>query len=72
MMTITKKQKWEEKQFYECFKRLISNISHEKMLRWLRKGNLQRERESLIAAQNHVIKTNHIKGRIDDTTKQQM
>ena len=27
---ITRKQKWEEKQFYGHFKRLTSNISHEK------------------------------------------
>ena len=26
-MTITKKQKWEEKQLYGCFKRLIDNMS---------------------------------------------
>ena len=31
-MTITRKQKWEEKQLYGRFKRLISNISHEKNL----------------------------------------
>ena len=29
-MTITRKQKWEEKQLYVRFKRLISNVSHEK------------------------------------------
>ena len=29
-MTITRKQKWEEKQFYGRFKRLINNTSHEK------------------------------------------
>ena len=29
-MTITKKQKWVEKQLYGHFKRLISNILHEK------------------------------------------
>ena len=35
---------------------------------WLRKGNLQRETESLlIAAQNNVIRSNHIKTRIDKT-----
>ena len=28
--TINRKQKWEEKQLNGCFKRLISNISHEK------------------------------------------
>ena len=44
--TITWKQKWEEKQHYGRFKRLI-NISHKKTLTWLRKGNLKRETESL-------------------------
>ena len=29
IMTITRKQKWEEKQLYERFKRLINNISHQ-------------------------------------------
>ena len=29
-MTITRKQKWEGKQLYGRFKRLINNISHEK------------------------------------------
>ena len=49
-------------------KRLISNIAHEKTWRWLRKGNLKRETESLqIAAQNKAIRTNHIKARIDKT-----
>ena len=37
-MTITRKQKWSEKQFYGRFKRLINNISHEKTWTWLRKG----------------------------------
>ena len=65
-MTITRKQKWEEKQFYGCFKQLINNISHEKTWTWLRKGNFKRETESLlIAAQNNAIRTYHIKARID-------
>ena len=29
-MTITRKQKWERKQLYQRFKRLINNISHDK------------------------------------------
>ena len=67
-MTITRKQKWEEKQLYGRFKRLINNISHEKTWTWLRKGNLKRETESLpMAAQNNAITTNHIKARIDKT-----
>ena len=67
-MTITRKQKWEEKQLYGCFKRLINNISHDKTWTWLRKGNLKRETESLlIAAQDSAIRTNHIKARIDKT-----
>ena len=50
------------------FKRLITNISHEKTWMWLRKGNLKRETESLlITAQNNAIRTNHIKARIDET-----
>ena len=65
-MTITWKQKLEEKQLYGCFKQLINNISLEKTWMWLRKGNLKRETESLlIAARNNAIRTNHIKARID-------
>ena len=29
-MTINRKEKWEGKQIYGCFKRLINNISHDK------------------------------------------
>ena len=36
-MTIPWKQKWEEKQLYWGFKRLINNISHKKTWTWLRK-----------------------------------
>ena len=67
-MIITRKQKWEGKQLYERFKRLINNISHDKTWIWLRKGNFKRETESfLIAAQNNAIRTNQIKARIDKT-----
>ena len=66
-ITITRKQKWEEKQLYGRFKRLI-NISHQKTWTWLRKGNFKRETESLqLAAQNNAVRTNHIKTRIDKT-----
>ena len=41
-MTITRKQKWERKQLYGRFKRLINNISHGKTWTWLRKGNFKR------------------------------
>ena len=55
-MTITRKQKWEEKQLYGRFKQLISNISNVKTWTRLRKGNLKREIEYiLIAAQNNAI-----------------
>ena len=65
-MTTTRKQKWEWKQLYGRFKRLINKISHQKTWTWLRKGNLKRETESLlIAAQDNAIRTNHIKARID-------
>ena len=68
IMTTTRKQKWEEKQLYGCFKRLINNTSHQKTWTWLRKGNLKRETEPLlIAAQDNAIRTNHIKARIDKT-----
>ena len=67
-MTITRKQKWEEKQLYGRFKRLISNISHKTTWTWLRKGNLKRETESLlIATPNDAIRTNHMKARIGKT-----
>ena len=56
-----RKQKW-EKQLYGRFKRLINTISHQKILTWLRKGNLKRETESLlIEAQNNTVRANHIK-----------
>ena len=58
-MTITRKQKWEERQLYGRFKLLISNIPHEKTWTWQRKGTLKKETESLlIATQNNVIRTN--------------
>ena len=67
-MTIIKKQKWEGKQLYGRFKRLITNISFDKTWTWLRKWNFKRETESLqIAAQNNAVRTNHIKARIDKT-----
>ena len=56
------------KKFFGHFKRLINNISHQKTCTWLRKGHLKRETESLqIAAHDNVIRTNHIKARIDKT-----
>ena len=60
--------KWEGKQLYGRFKRLINNISDDKTWTWLRKGNFKRETESLLmAAQNSAIRTNHTKARIDKT-----
>ena len=54
--TITRKQKWEEKQLYGRFN-LLSNISHEKTWMSLRIKNFNRETESLlIATQNNAIK----------------
>ena len=65
-VTTTRKQKWEGKQIYGRFKRLINNMSHQKSWTWLRKGNLKRETESLlIVAQDNAIRTNHINARID-------
>ena len=45
-MTVTRKQKWEGKQLYGRFKRLINNISHDKTWSWLRKDTL-REKQNL-------------------------
>ena len=68
--TITRKLKWEEKQLYGRFKRLINNISHEKTWAWLRKENFKRGTKSLLmAAQNNAVRTNHIKVRIDKTQR---
>ena len=50
IMITTRKQKWEGKQIYGRFKRLVNNISHQKTWTWLRKGNLKRETESLLIA----------------------
>ena len=53
-MTITRDQKWEEKQFDGRFKQTINNISYDKTWTWLRKGNFKRKTESLrIAAQKN-------------------
>ena len=69
-MTITRKQKWDKKQLYGHFKRLINTILHQKTWTWLRKGNLKRETVSLlIVAQNNAIRINHIKAMIDKTQK---
>ena len=62
-MTITRKEKWEGKQLYRCFKRLINNTSHEKTWIWLWKGNFKIE----TAAQNNAVRTNHIIAEIDKT-----
>ena len=67
-MTKTKKQKWEEKQLYGRFERLINNTSHDKTWTWLGKGIFKRETEYFLkAAQNSAMRTNHIKARIDKT-----
>ena len=67
-MTITRKQKREEKQLYGRFKRLINDITHEKTWTWIKKGNFKRETESLlIAAQKNAMRSNQIKARIDKT-----
>ena len=59
------KHKWEE-QLYGHFKQQTSEISLEKTWTWWRKGNINRETESLlIAAQNNAMRTNYIKARVD-------
>ena len=54
-MTTTRKQKWEGKQLYGRFKRLINNISHQKTWTWLRKGNLKRETETRLGRQGDPL-----------------
>ena len=61
-MAITRKQKWEEKTLYGRFKR----FAREK-LDVAKEVNRKRETSLLIAAQNNVIRPNHIKARIDKT-----
>ena len=51
-MRITRK-KWEEKQLYGRFKRLISIISHEKTCAWLRKGKRNRISPNRSTKQRH-------------------
>ena len=53
-ITITRKQKWEEKQLYRYFKRRTNETLHEKT--WQRKGNLKRETKSLIRAEQNDAK----------------
>ena len=65
-ITITRKQKWEGKQIYERFKRLINNISHDKTSTWLRKGNFKRETESLLIAAQYNAVRQDILGRQSD------
>ena len=56
----------EEKQQYRHFKGQTSDISRKKTWTWVRKGKLKRETEYiLLVAQNNVIRTNHIKARMD-------
>ena len=70
---ITWKQKWEEKQLYGYFKWQKSKLSHEKCKQWLRKGDLQRETESLlIAIENNSIRTNYIKAKLDCADRDQL
>ena len=66
-MTITSKQKWEGKQRYRRFKRLINNISHDKTWTWQKKETLREKQPLQMASQNNTIRTNHIKERIDKT-----
>ena len=58
------------KQLYGYFKRQTNEITHEKKLTWLRKGNLNTETESLlIAAQINAIRMNDGKIKIDKMQK---
>ena len=64
----TRKQKCEEQTTEWILQAIKWRLSREKTREWLRKGNLKRVTESLItAAQNKTIRTNYIKGKIDNT-----
>ena len=62
-MTITRKQRWEEKQLYERFKWLLSNITLKKTWTWLRKGNFKRKTEK----QCHKNQSYQSEDRLDAT-----
>ena len=65
--TITRKQKWQEKQLHGYFNRKIGEISHEKTWAWIRNGNFKCETKSLlVAAENNAKRTNYIKAKIDN------
>ena len=50
---------WKQKQLYKYFKWQTGEITHKKTWTWLRKGNLEKETESLlIAAQYNAMSTN--------------
>ena len=57
--------KRQEKQLYGYFKLQTGEIFLDKTWKWLRKGNLKKETESLlIAEQNNAIRTNYVKAKI--------
>ena len=65
--TVTREQKWEEKQLHGYFKQQTGDISHKETWVCLWKENLKRETGSLpIAAQNRAIRNNYIKSKFDN------
>ena len=67
-ITITWKQKWEEKQWYGYFKWQTHENACKNTWTWLRKGNIERETEPLLmAAQNSTIRTYYVKVKIYKT-----
>ena len=56
------------KQLYGYFEGQTSEILHAKTWRWLKRGDLNRETESLlIAAQNSAIRIYYVKAKLDKT-----
>ena len=48
----------------------MKEVAYKMTWTWLRRGNVRRETKFLfIAVQNNVIRTNHVKGKIDNTLK---
>ena len=57
---------WEEKVLHRQYLRQTEKVRSDQCWAWLLNGDLKREKESLIvAAQNHSIRTNLVKARID-------
>ena len=77
IVSVSKKEKkenrwkeWKQKALHEQFSRETECHNESKTWEWLRKGELNRETESLLcAAQEQAIRTNSVKYNIDKTSE---